>query len=638
MAENADNPLTFFQELKRRRVIRVIIVYAAAAFVILELASIIQEPFRLPDWTIRLVFLILLIGLIITIILSWIYDITPEGIEKTKPSHELSKDDKPTGSKSWKIASYMSFVVMLVMVCFLIYPKIFKADQLSDLRDEEGMIRVAVLPFNNLTGDSSLYYWQDGISELLINGLAQSDELLVYSSNMVQDVLTGTKQVYSALMSPEIARRTASKISASTHITGNYIGSGKDVSIVLNLVNTGNGELIWTTRVDGDLETNYRLVVDRLSDTVRNYLEIKALEDKVKTDLSNAFPNSADAYRYYINGLNFIVARNYETAIESLLKAYHIDSTFTFAAFYLAFAHSFGGNNLVEGQYRWVKRAYELKHNLPLAYQPWIELWYACLITEDVDDIRRYCNMMYEAAIHSRFLLFDLGVTYSGYIGDYDKSILAFEKLEALNRHWEDDWKFSSYYWEHATTLLIADRPEEVDRITKIWQKVNPESGGLLVVQGAKSIMLKDSAKIQHYQDELRDWVKENYIEVDANSEFAIGIMYCWAKDSVSAINYFRKAYDLNSKDLENVYFLLICQLRTNMNIEECLRLSEIGLEKQPESLRFKWAKGYTLHKIGRHKEALAILKEVDEMWLGYNRFLKNDIQTVERDLASQYQ
>jgi fucose permease len=85
----------FWQELKRRKVIRVIIVYAAASFVILELVSIVAEPFGLPVWTIKLVFVILCIGLIISIILSWIYDITPEGIEKTQSVKDVSGEDKP---------------------------------------------------------------------------------------------------------------------------------------------------------------------------------------------------------------------------------------------------------------------------------------------------------------------------------------------------------------------------------------------------------------------------------------------------------------------------------------------------------------------------------------------------------------
>ena len=83
MPENAGNPLSFWQELKRRKVVRVIIVYAAASYVILELVSIVAEPFGLPEWTLKFVFVVLCVGFIISIILSWIYDITPEGIEKT---------------------------------------------------------------------------------------------------------------------------------------------------------------------------------------------------------------------------------------------------------------------------------------------------------------------------------------------------------------------------------------------------------------------------------------------------------------------------------------------------------------------------------------------------------------------------
>ena len=69
----------FFQELKRRKVTRVITVYAAAAFVILELMSIVVEPLRLPDWTLTMVIVLLVIGFIISVVLSWIYDVKPEG-------------------------------------------------------------------------------------------------------------------------------------------------------------------------------------------------------------------------------------------------------------------------------------------------------------------------------------------------------------------------------------------------------------------------------------------------------------------------------------------------------------------------------------------------------------------------------
>ena len=110
MPDQSSNPFNFWHELKRRKVIRVVIVYAAASFVILELISIIEDPFGLPEWTLRFVFVILCIGLIISIIFSWIYDITPEGLEKTKPVKEVKDDtpEKPSGIYAWKIATYTS--------------------------------------------------------------------------------------------------------------------------------------------------------------------------------------------------------------------------------------------------------------------------------------------------------------------------------------------------------------------------------------------------------------------------------------------------------------------------------------------------------------------------------------------------
>ena len=79
MPDNPNRLSQFWQELKRRKVVRVITVYAATAFVILELVDIITEPLRLPEWTLQFAIVFLCIGFIIAVILSWIYDIHPEG-------------------------------------------------------------------------------------------------------------------------------------------------------------------------------------------------------------------------------------------------------------------------------------------------------------------------------------------------------------------------------------------------------------------------------------------------------------------------------------------------------------------------------------------------------------------------------
>ena len=90
MPSNPNKLSQFWQELKRRNVTRVLAVYIAVAFMVLELVDILSEPYRLPDWTLRVTFLILVVVFFITIIISWIYDITPKGVAKLNLQRNLT--------------------------------------------------------------------------------------------------------------------------------------------------------------------------------------------------------------------------------------------------------------------------------------------------------------------------------------------------------------------------------------------------------------------------------------------------------------------------------------------------------------------------------------------------------------------
>jgi len=94
----------FWEEAKRRNVVRVVSIYAAAAYVILEITSIISESLNLPEWTMVVIIALLVVLFILLSILSWIYDITPEGIRKTKPSLELEAVERvipPVSNVNW---------------------------------------------------------------------------------------------------------------------------------------------------------------------------------------------------------------------------------------------------------------------------------------------------------------------------------------------------------------------------------------------------------------------------------------------------------------------------------------------------------------------------------------------------------
>jgi len=168
MSDKPNNPFQFWQELKRRRVIRFIPVYAAASFVLLELVDIIAEPFGLPDWTINLVLVLLGIGFIISIILSWVYDVTPEGVQKTKPISKVTESQKEMPAKmiGWKIATYISAVIVIGLLLVNIFGSGKQVEVDTSLEKS-----IAVLPFHNFSEESDQEFMCLGLTDEIITKL-----------------------------------------------------------------------------------------------------------------------------------------------------------------------------------------------------------------------------------------------------------------------------------------------------------------------------------------------------------------------------------------------------------------------------------------------------------------------------------
>lgn len=174
----------FWHELRRRNVIRSLAIYAGSAFIFLEAATIIFPRWGFPDWTIDLVLYLLVLGAFITFIFAWIFDITPAGVQKTKPLPEDHEREKPGESNAWKIATYISLAVILAFIIYNVVP--------FNKRSQAGTIdSLVILPFDNFTGDDQLDNMVSSMHSMLIGDVGRIDKLRVISktsSDVYQNV------------------------------------------------------------------------------------------------------------------------------------------------------------------------------------------------------------------------------------------------------------------------------------------------------------------------------------------------------------------------------------------------------------------------------------------------------------------
>jgi len=116
---------------------------------------------------------------------------------------------------------------------------------------------------------------------------------------------------------------------------------------------------------------------------------------------------------------------------------------------------------------------------------------------------------------------------------------------------------------------------------------INPKHDNLVRKKGAAAIMINDSAAVQQYRDDFMSSAKENGL-TEMETEFLLGNMHRWGKDYRRAADHYRRAYELDKEDRASLTWLVYSQLRGDINIEECLKISELELEQDPESIVFR--------------------------------------------------
>src|SRR5256886_9077353 len=171
--------MNFFSELKRLNVYKVAIAYAVVAWLLIQAASIFLPAFNAPQWAMQIVILILVIGFPIALAFSWAFEITPEGIKRES---EVTTDQSITHHTGRKIVALT--IVLAVAAAGLLVFQFVRARSTSSLSRNASSITnksIAVLPFDNLSGDPQNAYFSEGVQDEILTRLAKIAELRVIS-------------------------------------------------------------------------------------------------------------------------------------------------------------------------------------------------------------------------------------------------------------------------------------------------------------------------------------------------------------------------------------------------------------------------------------------------------------------------
>src|SRR2546430_7961850 len=234
------DPTKFFGELKRRNVYKVAIAYAVVAWLLIQIATQVFPFIEIPNWAVRLVVLLLIIGCPIALILSWAYEITPEGIKRAEDVDLSQSITRRTGRK----LDFLIIAVLLVVIAVFAYQRFGPGKKgLVTMPSAIPEKSIAVLPFENRSRDPDNAYFADGVQDEILTRLAKIADLKVISR-------TSTQHYKSA---PENLSEIARQLGVAHIVEGSVQKSGDSVRVNVQLIKAANDSHLWADTFDRKL-------------------------------------------------------------------------------------------------------------------------------------------------------------------------------------------------------------------------------------------------------------------------------------------------------------------------------------------------------------------------------------------------
>jgi TolB-like protein len=313
----------FFSELKRRNVYKVAVAYVVVAWLLIQAASILFPTFEAPPWVMKVFVALLLLCFPVALILSWAFEITPEGIKRESEVEPNKSIRRRTGRKIVGLTVVLAVIAAGLMV--------FRSSRLTSLNSAQPITSVvnavadksvAVLPLVNTSGDPANEYFSDGLSEELIAVLAKIPDLKVIgrSSSFLFKGKSGDSGAI------------GQKLGVAHLIEGSVRKQGERVRIVAELITAADGRSIWSETYDRELKDVFA-VQEEIAKAVAEQMKVRLLGEKTRSDAvpSNQNPAAHNAVLQSDFYFQQQTAESIQKAISFAQEAVRLDPSYALA-------------------------------------------------------------------------------------------------------------------------------------------------------------------------------------------------------------------------------------------------------------------------------------------------------------------
>ena len=317
-----------FRELQRRNVYRVAIAYAVTAWLLAQVSDLALGAFGAPPWVQKTILFLLALGFPVACLLAWAYELTPDGIKRSKDVGAVEDAPVPRHQP----LDLLIIVVLVVAVVVLVFDRFDRAGETVEVVQETVRPSVAILPFVNRSAVEQDAFFVDGVHEDLLRQIAGIGSIKTISRTSVVQYRDSAKSA------PEIAR----ELGVDTVLEGGVQRAGKQVRINVQLIDATTDEYLWSESFDRELSAeNIFAIQSEIAAAVARSLEA-TLTPRERTGLRKIPTDNLEALEAYFEGRRLMETRNSTkllTAAQLFETAINLDPEFALA--YVALADTY---------------------------------------------------------------------------------------------------------------------------------------------------------------------------------------------------------------------------------------------------------------------------------------------------------